>query len=128
VNGFTHPFSSAGAPSAFVTNAALVSAMATAFDAAQDLYVSNAGVGTVATCTSGAGKCSNLLAASVPAHKRREHSGGIALDPSGNLYVGNLSDATVSVFNPPFSAASVPSLIFKVSTGAFAIFGIAVGK
>jgi len=53
---------------------------------------------------------------------------GIALDPSGNLYVGNLGDATVSVYSPPFSSGSVPSLIFKVNTGAFAIFGIAVGK
>lgn len=53
---------------------------------------------------------------------------GLAVDPSGNLYVGNLSDATVSVFAPPFSSGSVPTLIFKVSTGAFAIFGIAIGK
>jgi hypothetical protein len=52
---------------------------------------------------------------------------GLAVDSAGNLYVGNLSDATVSVFNPPITASSVPSLIFKVSTGAFAIFGIAVG-
>jgi hypothetical protein len=44
------------------------------------------------------------------------------------LYVGNLSDATVSVYSPPFSAGTVPSLTFKVSTGAFAIFGIAIGK
>jgi hypothetical protein len=53
---------------------------------------------------------------------------GIALDPAGNLYIGNLSDATVTVYSAPITATSVPSLIFKVSTGAFAIFGIAVGK
>ena len=53
---------------------------------------------------------------------------GIALDPAGNLYIGNLSDATVTVYNAPITAASVPSIIYKVSTGAFAIFGIAVGK
>jgi len=53
---------------------------------------------------------------------------GLALDPAGNLYIGNLSDATVTVYTAPITAGSVPSLIFKVSTGAFAIFGIAVGK
>jgi hypothetical protein len=53
---------------------------------------------------------------------------GIALDPAGNLYIGNLSDATVTVYTAPITAASAPSLIYKVSTGAFAIFGIAVGK
>lgn len=53
---------------------------------------------------------------------------GLALDPAGNLYIGNLSDATVTVYSAPITANSVPSLIFKVSTGAFAIFGIAVGK
>jgi len=53
---------------------------------------------------------------------------GIAVDPAGNLYVGNLSDATVTVYTAPITASSTPSIIFKVSTGAFAIFGIAVGK
>ncbi len=53
---------------------------------------------------------------------------GLALDPAGNLYIGNLSDATVTVYSAPITAGSAPSLIFKVSTGAFAIFGIAVGK
>jgi hypothetical protein len=33
-----------------------------------------------------------------------------------------------STLRTPFSAGSVPSLIFKVSTGAFAVLGIAVGK
>ena len=53
---------------------------------------------------------------------------GIALDPSGNLYVGNLSNATVAVYAPPFSAASAPTLAFTVSLDAFALFGIAIGK
>jgi hypothetical protein len=53
---------------------------------------------------------------------------GLALDPAGNLYIGNLSDATVTVYSAPITAASVPSSIFKVSNGAFAIFGIAVGR
>ena len=52
----------------------------------------------------------------------------LALDSAGNLYIGNLSDATVTVYTAPITAGSVPSLIFKVSTGAFAIFGIAIGK
>jgi hypothetical protein len=53
---------------------------------------------------------------------------GLALDANGNLYIGNLSDATITVYSAPVAAASVPSLIFKVSTGAFAIFGIAIGQ
>ena len=52
---------------------------------------------------------------------------GVALDASGNLYIGNLSDATITVYTAPITASSVPSLIYKVSTGAFAIFGVAVG-
>lgn len=53
---------------------------------------------------------------------------GVAVDASGNLYVGNLSNAVVTVYAPPFSAASAPTVSLTVSTGAFAIFGISVGK
>ncbi len=52
----------------------------------------------------------------------------VSLDGAGNLYVGNLGDATVSVFTPPFSASSTPATILKVSTGQFSIFGIAIGN
>jgi hypothetical protein len=52
----------------------------------------------------------------------------VAFDSSGNLYVGNLGNATVTVYTPPFSAASSPSTTLTVSTGPFAIFGIAIGK
>lgn len=50
----------------------------------------------------------------------------VAFDSNGNLYVGNLGDATIRVFTPPFSATSTPSVTLTV-TGA-AIFGIAIGK
>jgi serine/threonine protein kinase, bacterial len=53
---------------------------------------------------------------------------GIALDAAGNLYVGNLSNATITVYTPPFSAASAPAVTLTVSTGVFAIFGITIGK
>jgi hypothetical protein len=72
-----------------------------------------------------------ITAASVPAFSLSTGVNtpeGVALDPAGNLYIGNLSDATVTVYTAPITAGSVPSLIFKVSTGAFAIFGIAIGK
>ncbi len=51
----------------------------------------------------------------------------IAFDASGNMYVGNLGDATITVYAPPFSAASAPSVTLTIP-GTFAIFGIAVGK
>jgi hypothetical protein len=50
----------------------------------------------------------------------------VAFDGNGNLYVGNLGDATIRVFTPPFSASSTPTVTLTV-TGA-AIFGIAIGK
>ena len=53
----------------------------------------------------------------------------LALDPSGNLYVGNLSDATVTVYSPPITSVSVPSLIFKTGPyGSVVINDIAVGR
>ncbi len=53
---------------------------------------------------------------------------GIAFDAAGNMYIGNLSNATITVYSPPFSAASAPAVTLIVSSGAFAIFGIAIGK
>ena len=52
----------------------------------------------------------------------------VALDTAGNLYIGNLADATVTVYSAPITASSVPSLIFKVSSGAFALFGMTVAN
>jgi len=52
----------------------------------------------------------------------------LAFDAAGNLYVGNLGNATITVYAPPFSASSAPAVTLTVSTGAFAIFGIAIGK
>jgi hypothetical protein len=193
VNRFNSPFSNASVPAAFVTDAGMVSDIGTAIDAAQNLYISNAGTGNAAACAGtsqpGGGCGSNIYvyappytgapiitpnvinypfssastayrkiavnatqlyaasvanapgrvdvynlpitAASTPAFNLQTGVNtpeGLALDPAGNLYIGNLSDATVTVYTAPITAGSVPSLIFKVSTGAFAIFGIAVGK
>ncbi len=193
MNRFNSPFSNASVPAAFVTDAGMVSDIGTAIDAAQNLYISNAGTGNAAACAGtsspGGGCGSNLYvyappytgapvitpsvinypfgsastayrkiavnatrlyaasvanapgrvdvynlpitAASTPAFNLQSGVNtpeGLALDPAGNLYIGNLSDATVTVYTAPITASSVPSLIYKVSTGAFAIFGIAVGK
>jgi hypothetical protein len=51
----------------------------------------------------------------------------VALDSFGNLYVGNLGNETVAVYNPPFSASSAPSTTL-VLPGSFIIFGISIGK
>jgi hypothetical protein len=70
-----------------------------------------------------------LTAASVPAFVMTNVNTpeGIALDRNGNLYVGNLTDATIRVFAPPFTAASTPTVTLTVS-GSFALFGMAIGK
>jgi hypothetical protein len=52
--------------------------------------------------------------------------GGIALDGAGNLYVGNYGNSTISVYTPPFSSASAPSLSFKV-TGTSGLGSIFIG-
>jgi hypothetical protein len=50
---------------------------------------------------------------------------GAASDLSGRLYIGNLGNATVTVYTAPFSAASVPVTTVTAGSGSFAIFGIA---
>jgi hypothetical protein len=50
---------------------------------------------------------------------------GAASDLSGRLYIGNLGNATVTVYTAPFSAASVPVATVTAGSGSFAIFGIA---
>jgi 6-phosphogluconolactonase len=52
---------------------------------------------------------------------------GAAVDAQGNVYIGNLSDATIAVYTPPFSAASIPSTTLYIAPNPFAIFGIAIG-
>ena len=70
-----------------------------------------------------------ITAASVPAFSMTNVNTpeAMAMDSSGNLYVGNLTDATIRVFAPPFSASSTPTTTLTL-TGTFALFGIAVGK
>jgi hypothetical protein len=50
---------------------------------------------------------------------------GAAADLNGRLYIGNLTNATVTVYTAPFSAASAPVATVTASSGTFAIFGIA---
>jgi hypothetical protein len=53
----------------------------------------------------------------------------VAFDNGGNLYVGNVGDATIRVFSPPFAATSTPSVTLTVGNPAnFGLFGIAIGK
>ena len=52
----------------------------------------------------------------------------VALDSEGHLYVGNLNDATIAVYSPPFSAGSTPDLTLPIGNPATtAIFGISIG-
>lgn len=51
----------------------------------------------------------------------------VALDASGNLYVGNLGNSTVTVYSSPFSAASAP-VTTMTAAGSPSIFGIAIGS
>ncbi len=47
-------------------------------------------------------------------------------DLAGNLYIGNLTTSTVTVYNAPFSAGSAPATTLTVSGGTFAIFATAI--
>ncbi|MBV8579987.1 MAG: hypothetical protein JOZ86_05075 [Candidatus Eremiobacteraeota bacterium] len=51
----------------------------------------------------------------------------VAFDAAGNLYVGDLGSRTVSVYAPPFSAASLPTVQLQLPAPN-AIFGLAIGK
>lgn len=71
-----------------------------------------------------------LTAASVPAFAITTGvnvPASIAFDASGNMYVGNFGNSTVTVYAPPFSAASAPSVTLTFP-GTFSIFGIAIGR
>jgi hypothetical protein len=109
-----------------------VSAIGTAFDAAQNLYISNAGVVNTAFCAAtsspnGAPTVTPMVtgpySSATTAYRK------IAVNAT-QLYAANVADTPgwIDVYNLPITVSSTPSLIFKVSTGAFAIFGIAVGK
>ncbi len=50
----------------------------------------------------------------------------VVLDSIGNLYVGNLTGATVTMYRPPFSSSSAPVVTLAVSS--FSIFSLAVEK
>jgi hypothetical protein len=52
---------------------------------------------------------------------------GCALDSSGNLYVANILNATITVYAPPFSASSAPTVTVTGDPSTMAFFGIAVG-
>jgi hypothetical protein len=171
-NLFTHPFSNASTPSAFVTNAVLGTWVGAGLDAAQNLYITHSANNNVyvfappytgapivtpglSGATTGYRKltvsatllfvCSDngtgtgrvdvytlpITAASAPAFAITTGVNApeaVALDVAGNLYVGNSGNSTVAVYAPPFSTASAPTVTLTVSTGAFAIFGIAIGK
>ncbi|SRR5216684_2892850 len=51
----------------------------------------------------------------------------VALDAVGNLHVGNLGNSTVTVYGPPFSASSAPSITLTPGPASFSIFSIAIG-
>lgn len=47
-------------------------------------------------------------------------------DVGGNLYIGNLTNSTVTVYSAPYSAVSAPITTQTVSGGTFAIFATAI--
>jgi hypothetical protein len=52
---------------------------------------------------------------------------GVALDSQGNLYVANFFDADVTVYAPPFSSASAPTVTLPVPSGFF-LYSLAIGN
>jgi sugar lactone lactonase YvrE len=70
-----------------------------------------------------------ITATSVPAFSLKtgvNFPESVAVDSQGNLYVGNLNDATVTVFNAPVTSASLPSLI--IHGAARALYAMAIGS
>jgi hypothetical protein len=125
VNMFTHPFTNASTPSSFVTDAALVSATGVGLDAAQNLYISNAGVSTCIFCPSS----SNLLVYAPP-YTGAPIITNLVVRSYGNLTISgtqlfvdnvSLSDTlppsggSVDVYNLPITGASAPA--FSITTG-----------
>jgi DNA-binding beta-propeller fold protein YncE len=51
----------------------------------------------------------------------------LAVDAAGNLYVGDEVTETVSVYAPPFSAASAPAVVLTFGVG-YGLRGIAIGR
>jgi hypothetical protein len=51
---------------------------------------------------------------------------GLAVDPAGNLYVGNFN-SSISVYAPPITASSTPTITYTINTG-YPVFGVAIGK
>ncbi|HZO92957.1 MAG TPA: hypothetical protein VFB22_04255, partial [Candidatus Baltobacteraceae bacterium] len=71
-----------------------------------------------------------LTNASTPAFSITAVNGpeGCALDSTGNLYVANVNDGTISRFAAPFSGSSTANLTLTVvNPNTDAIFGIAIG-
>jgi len=170
VYAFTHPFNNASTSSGSISSG-VTTAIGAAFDAAQNLYVSNddthnnilvwappytgapttatsaqpsLGYGKIAlgatqlfvTCPGGcAGSRVDVFAlpitnASTPAFAITNGVNvpeALAVDTAGNLYVGNAGNSTVTVYAPPFSAASAPTVTLAVAGGG-GIFGLAIGK
>jgi hypothetical protein len=50
----------------------------------------------------------------------------VAFDSSGNLYVGNSANSTVTMYVPPFSAASGPTVTMPVA-GSYSVVAIGIG-
>jgi hypothetical protein len=166
VNRFSPPFTNSSTPTQTITLAG-GSAIGVGFDAAQNLYVSNAAgassifvyappytgaplitpalpgvayrkltiIGNQLFVNDVAGTFGKvdvynlpLTVTSAPAFSITNGINspeGAAADLSGRLYIGNLSNATVTVYSAPFSAASAPIATVTASAGSFAIFGIA---
>lgn len=143
-NAFTHPFSNASVPSSFVTDAGMVSDIGTAFDAAQNLYIANAGTGNAAACAGtsqpGGGCGSNIYVYAPP------YTGAPIITPNvinfpfvsassayrklavsaTQLFAANVAGApgTVNVYNLPITAASTPA--FFLQSGVNTPEGLAV--
>jgi len=114
VNRFNPPFSNASTPAAFVTDPGMVSDIGVGIDAAQNLYIANAGGGNV----------SNLYVYAPPYTGAPIITPGVASTAyrklaisATQLFVCSITGATgrVDVYTLPITATSAPA--FAITTG-----------
>lgn len=114
VNRFNPPFSNASTPAAFVTDPGMVSDIGVAIDAAQNLYIANAGAGTTSNLYVYAPPYTGTPIITPPVAATAYRKATVS---ATQLFVCSIAGATgrVDVYTLPITATSTPA--FAITTG-----------